>query len=132
MAVSNITPELRSAKEKFLYFHDLTACNRICGARFFYAFNSSRASGSNPLFQSFRLHSGVLFRGVFASVLSLCISDRRLFSSSPGLWHGFCARFNSVMTMIPVPLRLPSGVSLRTLFQHSIDPINIATRRAGL
>jgi len=83
MAVHNITPEFRSAKEKFLlYFHDLTACNRVCGARFFCVFNSSRASGSNPLFQSFRLCSGVLSCGVFASVwsffLSLTLSSRRL------------------------------------------------------
>ena len=72
MASNNITPELRSAKEKFLlYFHDLTACNRICGARFFRVFNSSWASGSHPIFQSFWPRSGVLSRGVFASVLSL-------------------------------------------------------------
>ena len=70
MANSHFTLGLRSAKEKFLYFHDLTACNRICGARFFCVFNSSRASGSNPLFQSFRLRSGVLPRGVLASILS--------------------------------------------------------------
>ena len=70
MANSHFTLGLRSAKEKFLYFHDLTACNRICGARFFCVFNSSRASGSNPLFQSFRLRLGVFSRGVFASVRS--------------------------------------------------------------
>ena len=71
MANVNITPELRSAKEKFLYFHDLTACNRICGAGFFRVFYSPRAFGSIPLFQSFQLLRGVLSRGVFASVLSL-------------------------------------------------------------
>ena len=71
MASNNFTPELRSAKEKFLlYFHDLTACNRVCGARFFRVFNSSWASGSHSIFQSFRLRSGVLSRGVFAPVLS--------------------------------------------------------------
>ena len=87
MAVHNITPEFRSAKEKFLlYFHDLTACNRICGAGFLRVFYSSRASGSNPLFQLYRLRSGVLSRGVFAPVLILflplvlssgCLSGRQ-------------------------------------------------------
>ncbi len=70
MANVNITPELRSAKEKFLYFHDLTACNRICGAGFFCVFYSG-AFSSLPLFQSFQRRLGVLSRGVFASVLSL-------------------------------------------------------------
>ncbi len=74
MANVNITPELRSTKEKFLYFHDLTACSRICGARFFYVFNSCWASGSNLLVQLFRFRSGILSRGVFASVLSLFVS----------------------------------------------------------
>jgi len=71
MANVNITLGLRSAKEKFLYFHDLMACNRICGAGFFRVFYSPRAFGSIPLFQSFKRHSGVLSHGVFASVLSL-------------------------------------------------------------
>ena len=80
MANVNITLGLRSAKEKFLlYFHDLTACNRICSARLIRVFNSSCAAGSNPTFQRFRLHSGVLSRGVVASV---CISFLSLFKPS--------------------------------------------------
>ncbi len=88
MANVNITPELRSAKEKFLYFHDLTACNRICGAGFFRVFYSSRAFGSNPLLQSFKLCSGVLSRGVFASVLSLLLLLFMSFSISRGRLSG--------------------------------------------
>ena len=37
MAVSNITPELRSAKEKFLYFQNLRSCERVFSDRFFFA-----------------------------------------------------------------------------------------------
>lgn len=99
MANSHFTLGLRLAKEKFLYFHDLTACNRICGARFFCVFNSSRAFGSNPLFRSFRLRSGVVSGGVFASTLSffgafflsLVCSGGRLSGRRSVSWVNFAA-----------------------------------------
>ena len=79
MADTDFTPELRSAKEKFLlYFHDLTACNRVCGARFFYAFNSFRLSGLNLHFPSFFHYRGILSRGVLTSGCLSRVSERVL------------------------------------------------------
>ena len=146
MAIVNITPELRSAKEKLLlYFHDLTACNRVCGARFFCVFNSSRASGSGLFFRSFGFRRNVLFRGAFTSLSSGLLnrfsSDWLLFVSFQNVWRGFCARFTSVMTASP--LRRGSDVASRFFSRailngvakvsckHSTPSIKITTRRAG-
>ncbi|MBB1488743.1 hypothetical protein [Oceanospirillum sediminis] len=76
MASNNITPELRSAKEKFLYFHDLTACNRICGARVFYALNFLSSTGFNLHFLSFFHYRNTVFRNVLTSEIFSRISEQ--------------------------------------------------------
>ena len=96
MAMSYTTSELRSAKEKFLCFHDLKACNRVFGARFFRTFNSSGASAPNLLFQSFRFRWNVLFHRTAASDLFLRLSDHQCLSLYRSVWRGLSVRFKSL------------------------------------
>jgi len=100
---------VNSAKEKFLYFHHLTACNRICGARFFCALNSFRFSGLNLRFPSFFYHGDVLSLGVVTpglwSRLSQSVvrlSDRRFSCSSVGLMRWVSSRLKSAVAIIAI------------------------------
>ena len=119
MADIDFTPELRSAKEKFLYFHDLTACNRVYGARFFYAFNSFRLSCLNLHFPSFLHYRGILSRGVLTSECLSRISERVLVLSdlrcaSPLMGRAF-TRLKSVVVNTAVNLFKPMNLSVNKI-----------------
>ena len=127
MAAVNSTSELRSAKEKFLYFHHLTACNRICGARFFCALNSFRFSGLNLRFPSFFHHEDVLSQSVVTpgllSRLSepvVRLSDRRFSCSSVGLMRRVSSRLKFAVVMIAIDSFKPMPDSVTGITQRLV------------